>query len=148
MIDINLIRKESERIKENIKKKFQLEKLALVDKILKNDSAWRNLKSESDNLRAQRNKISIEISEAKKGGDETVKKYEDVVMSLELVKIGEVQRNQRFLVPRKNKNRKLKFPYLNQRLRFLEGCENGSKKCFGSYGCWWRNDGKDGGAYN
>lgn len=70
MIDINLIRKEPEKVKENIKKRFQLEKLALVDKILKNDNAWRALKSEADNLRAQRNKISIEISETKKAEDE------------------------------------------------------------------------------
>lgn len=66
MIDIKLIRENPEVIKENVKKKDQLQKLPLVDKIKKLDEDWRKLKIESDNLRAQRNTVSKEISEAKK----------------------------------------------------------------------------------
>lgn len=66
MIDINLIRNNSEIVKENIKKRFQKEKLSLVDEIKKKDEEWRNLKSKADKLRADRNKISKEISQAKK----------------------------------------------------------------------------------
>ena len=66
MIDIKLIRENPELIKENIKKKFQSEKLPLVDKIKKKDEEWRDLKTEVDKLRHERNKISLEISEAKK----------------------------------------------------------------------------------
>ncbi|MEK6854921.1 MAG: serine--tRNA ligase [Nanoarchaeota archaeon] len=71
MIDIKLIRENQGLIKENIKKKFQLEKLSLVEKIAKKDIDWRNLKTRTDKLRHERNKISIEISEAKKAGKNT-----------------------------------------------------------------------------
>ena len=68
MIDIQLIRENPEIVKENIKKKFQTEKLPLVDKVIKLDEEWRKLKYEEDKLRGERNKISKEISEAKKSG--------------------------------------------------------------------------------
>jgi hypothetical protein len=66
MIDIKLLRENPELVKENIKKKFQTDKLPLVDKVLKIDGEWRKLKNEEDKLRSSRNSISKEISEAKK----------------------------------------------------------------------------------
>jgi seryl-tRNA synthetase len=69
MIDINIIRENPELVRENIRKKFKPEKLVLVDEVLKLDSVWRGLKSEEDNLRAKRNKVSKEISEAVKAKD-------------------------------------------------------------------------------
>ncbi len=69
MIDINLIRENPEFVKENIRKKFQDEKLPLIDKILKLDSKWRKLKFEEDKLRAERNKISKKIAELVKSGN-------------------------------------------------------------------------------
>ncbi|MCK9595876.1 serine--tRNA ligase [Candidatus Pacearchaeota archaeon] len=66
MIDIKLIRESPEAVKENIKKKFQNDKLVLVDKVIKLDEEWRKIKSKEDLLRSSRNKISKEISEAKK----------------------------------------------------------------------------------
>lgn len=63
MIDINLIRTNPDFVKENIKKKFQNEKIKLIDDILKLDEKWRKLKFEEDNFRAQRNKISQEINQ-------------------------------------------------------------------------------------
>ena len=68
MIDLKIIRESPELVKENIKKKFQDDKAKLVDEILKKDSEWRKLKGESDDLRAERNKISREISDLKKSG--------------------------------------------------------------------------------
>ncbi len=61
MIDINLIRTNPELVKENIKKKFQDEKLVLVDEVVELDKQNRALKVEGDDLRAQRNKLSSEI---------------------------------------------------------------------------------------
>ena len=61
MIDINLIRENAELVKANIKKKFQDEKLPLVDKVLELDSKVRALKGEGDNLRAKRNSLSQTI---------------------------------------------------------------------------------------
>jgi len=68
MIDIRLIRENPEAVKENIKKKFQEEKLPLVDEVLKLDEAWRTLKSEGDSLRSERNKVSEDINKEKKSG--------------------------------------------------------------------------------
>ena len=44
MIDIKLVRENSKLVKENIRKKFQNEKLPLVDKVKKLDEDWRGLK--------------------------------------------------------------------------------------------------------
>lgn len=61
MIDIKLIRTQPEVVKENIRKKFQLEKLTLVDEILAMDEEYRSAKTTCDNLRNQRNVISKQI---------------------------------------------------------------------------------------
>ena len=68
MIDINLIRTNPELVKENIKKKFQDEKLPLVDKVLELDKKNRALKQEGDNLRAERNQLSSQIGVLMKNG--------------------------------------------------------------------------------
>ena len=61
MIDINLIRTNKEFVKENIRKKFQDEKLVLVDEIESMDKRLRAVKQERDELRAQRNTLSSKI---------------------------------------------------------------------------------------
>ena len=61
MIDINLIRQDKELVKENIKKKFQDEKLPIVDEILELDKKVRELKTKGDYLRQERNSVSGEI---------------------------------------------------------------------------------------
>ena len=55
MIDMKLIRTNPELVKENIKKKFQDEKLELVDKVVELDKQYRETKTECDNLRNQKN---------------------------------------------------------------------------------------------
>ncbi len=61
MIDIKLIRENSDLVKENIKKKFQDEKLPLVDKVKELDEKVREVKKLGDNLRSDRNKKSSDI---------------------------------------------------------------------------------------
>ena len=61
MIDINLIRTNKELVKENIKKKFQDDKLPLVDEVEDLDKEVRALKQEGDTLRASRNTLSSQI---------------------------------------------------------------------------------------
>ncbi len=61
MLDIKLIRTNPELVKENIKKKFQDEKLVLVDEVLAMDKEYREAKTRADELRAKRNKMSKEI---------------------------------------------------------------------------------------
>lgn len=61
MLDIKLVRSNPELVKENIKKKFQDEKLPLVDEVLELDAQFRASKARGDELRQQRNQISKEI---------------------------------------------------------------------------------------
>ena len=61
MIDIKFLRENPDLVKENIKKKFQDQKLVLVDEVLELDEKQRAVKTEGDNLRAERNKLSKEI---------------------------------------------------------------------------------------
>ena len=61
MIDIKFLRENPEVVKENIKKKFQDNKLPLVDEVIELDAESRKTQQEADDLRANRNKISKEI---------------------------------------------------------------------------------------
>ena len=61
MLDIKLVRENPELVKENIKKKFQDEKLPLVDEVIELDQKYRASKARGDELRAMRNKVSKEI---------------------------------------------------------------------------------------
>ena len=61
MIDINLIRTNPDLVKENIKKKFQDQKLPLVDEVIDLDKKNREAIQRADFLRSQRNKISKQI---------------------------------------------------------------------------------------
>jgi len=69
MLDIKLIREKPEEVKRNNKNRGYDEKL--VDQVVELDKKWRRLKGEDDNLRAERNKVSKDISEAKKQGQDT-----------------------------------------------------------------------------
>ncbi len=61
MIDIRLVRTNPDLVKENIKKKFQNEKLVLVDEVLDLDKQFRDARTRCDDLRAQRNATSKQI---------------------------------------------------------------------------------------
>ena len=61
MLDIKFLRENPEVVKENIRKKFQDEKLSLVDEVIALDAESRKAKQEADDLRASRNRISKEI---------------------------------------------------------------------------------------
>ncbi|MEE8792348.1 MAG: serine--tRNA ligase [Erysipelotrichaceae bacterium] len=68
MIDINLIRENPELVKENIKKKFQDEKLPMVDEVREFDKENREVKQKGDQLRADRNKMSKTIGQLMREG--------------------------------------------------------------------------------
>ena len=78
MIDIKFLRENPEAVKENIRKKFQDNKLPLVDEVIELDAQARKTQQEADNLRANRNKLSKQIGalmgKGKKEEAEEVKK--------------------------------------------------------------------------
>ena len=61
MLDIKFVVDNKDKVKENIKKKFQEEKLPLVDEVVREYEKFRTLKIEGDNLRSKRNSISSNI---------------------------------------------------------------------------------------
>ena len=61
MLDIKFVRENPEVVKQNIRNKFQDNKLELVDKVLELDKENREIKQEVEALRAERNKISKQI---------------------------------------------------------------------------------------
>ena len=68
MLDIKFVRENPDVVKENIKKKYQEEKLELVDKVIELDKKSRELKANGDNLRSERKRISDEIGMLFKNG--------------------------------------------------------------------------------
>ena len=97
MIDIKYIREDKEKVKENIRKKFQDEKLEIVDEIEELDKEYRDIKKQGDDLRALKNskssligtlmreqkkneaeKIKLEISEYGKKIEELTQKEEEL----------------------------------------------------------------------
>ena len=68
MIDIKLIRENRDLVKENIKNKFQDEKLPLVDEIYELDKRVREVQVKADGLKAEKNKLSGEIGKLMKEG--------------------------------------------------------------------------------
>ena len=68
MIDIKFLRENPEIVKENIKKKFQDNKIELVDKVIEIDEQYRKTKVECDDLRNKMNKISKQIGGLKAQG--------------------------------------------------------------------------------
>ena len=94
MIDIKLIRENPDFVKENIKKKFQDEKLPLVDEVRDLDEKYRAAKQHGDDLRAERNRVSKQIGalmrEGKKEDAEACKqRVKDVDKELETLEVEE-----------------------------------------------------------
>ena len=85
MIDIKFLRENPDVVKENIKKKFQDQKIELVDKVIELDKESRAIKQESDDLRASRNTISKQIGALMKEGkkEEAEKVKEQVTKNAE-----------------------------------------------------------------
>ena len=61
MLDIRFVRENPEVVKQNIKNKFQMAKLPMVDEVIALDKENREIKQEVESLRAQRNKLSKQI---------------------------------------------------------------------------------------
>ena len=98
MIDIKLIRENRELVKENIKKKFQDEKLPLVDEVFELDKEVREAKLKGDNLRSEKNNLSKSIGALIKDGkkdeaDQLKKKIADMDAQIKVLEISEEKKN-------------------------------------------------------
>ena len=61
MLDINLLRNDPEKVRENIRKKFQEEKLPMVDEVIRMDREYRDAQQQADALRNKRKTLSKQI---------------------------------------------------------------------------------------
>ena len=68
MLDIKFVRENPDLVKENIKKKFQDQKLGLVDEVINLDKKYRELQLSGDTLRMERNSLSKEIGNLMREG--------------------------------------------------------------------------------
>ena len=96
MIDIKLIRENPEVVKENIRKKFQDEKLALVDEVSRLDKEFREAKTKADALRGDRNRISKEIGKLfgqglKEEAEAAKQKVKDMETELQNLEVRETE---------------------------------------------------------
>ena len=77
MLDINLLRNDPEKVRENIRKKFQDQKLPLVDEVIRFDREYRDAQQQADGLRNKRKTLSKQIGaligQGKKDEAEAVK---------------------------------------------------------------------------
>ena len=90
MLDIKFVRENPDKVRENIRKKFQDKKLPLVDEVIALDKRVRELKIEGDTLRQNRNNVSDEIGNLfreKRVDEANAKKEEVVKINEELVDI-------------------------------------------------------------
>ncbi len=96
MLDIKFLRTNPDIVKQNIKNKFQDEKLPLVDKVIELDKEYRESKTRAEALRANRNKVSKQIGalmgQGKKEEAEEVKKQvTDMAEELEALTVKETE---------------------------------------------------------
>ncbi len=96
MLDIKFLRTNPDVVKENIKKKFQDEKLPLVDKVIELDAEYRTAKGRGDELRALRNSVSKEIgglmAQGKRDEAEAAKqKVKDMADELAVLQVKEAE---------------------------------------------------------
>ena len=96
MLDIKFLRTNPEVVKENIKKKFQDDKLPLVDKVIELDAEYRAAKGRADELRGLRNSVSKEIgglmAQGKREEAEVVKqKVKDMADELAALQVKETE---------------------------------------------------------
>ena len=83
MLDIKFVRENPETVKQNIRNKFQDEKLALVDEVIELDEKARKTQQEADELRAKKNKVSKDIGALMaKGQKEEAEKVKALVADI------------------------------------------------------------------
>lgn len=102
MIDIKFLRENPEAVRENIRKKFQDEKLPLVDEVIENDKKAREAQNEADQIRAEKKKISRQIGALMAQGkrDEAMALKEQVGDNSRLEELDKIQKEAAEIVRR------------------------------------------------
>ena len=94
MIDIKFLREHPDEVKENIKKKFQDEKLPLVDEVIALDKERRECQKEADELKAARNSLSRQIGTLMKEGKKDEAEQVKAQVAADAEKLAELDKKQ------------------------------------------------------
>jgi seryl-tRNA synthetase len=70
MLDVKFVRENPQLVKENLKRRGDEAKIPWVDELLENDRRWRSLRTEADTLRSKRNKLTEQIAQARRQGQD------------------------------------------------------------------------------
>jgi seryl-tRNA synthetase len=71
MLDIKFVREHSEEVKENLRRRGDLDKIVWIDGLIKDDKNWRDIQSEANGLRNKRNRLTDEIGRLRRSGADT-----------------------------------------------------------------------------
>jgi seryl-tRNA synthetase len=71
MLDVKFVRENPQVVIENLKRRGDEAKIPWVDELLENDRRWRSLRTEADTLRSKRNKLTEQIAQARRQGQDT-----------------------------------------------------------------------------
>lgn len=93
MLDIKLLRENSELVKKDLKRRPNFD-TSIVDKVLEVDSMWREMKGELDSLKSEKNKESKAIAEVKKSGGDIKSQLEKVKVVSDKIAAKEVELNE------------------------------------------------------
>lgn len=71
MLELKFVRENAAIVKENLTRRGDEAKMAWVDQLLENDRRWRGIRTEADNLRSKRNKLTEQIAQARRQNKDT-----------------------------------------------------------------------------
>ena len=71
MLDMKFVRENPQVVKQNLERRGDEAKIPWVDELLENDRRWRSLRTEADTLRSKRNKLTEQIAQARRQGQNT-----------------------------------------------------------------------------
>ena len=89
MLDIKLVRENPGLVKESLNRRGDTEKVAWVDELLDNDKNWRRVQSEANNLRGRRNKLTEEIAQLRRKGQDVTALVNEAEQIPEQIKVYE-----------------------------------------------------------
>jgi len=91
MLDIKFLRENPDLVRDSLKRRGEEEKVGWVDELLANDSRWRSIQSEANNLRSKRNKITEQVAQLRKKGQDASKLMKEAGEIPDQIKVLEKQ---------------------------------------------------------
>jgi len=91
VLDIKFVREHSDEVKENLKRRGDIDKIPWIDELISEDKKWRDIQNDANSLRNQRNRLTDEIGRLRKTGGDTsllVKQAEQIPDEIKKLEAG------------------------------------------------------------